>query len=86
MLQRTPTLYSQNLPDICASVEKTYRNYIAKQTAKSGCNAYNIKQIALAGGVSANTGLRLGLQELCAKNDMGKLYTQNLNTVLIMRP
>ena len=57
-----PNFVSENLPDICASVQ--YRiitillNKLYKAAAETG-----IKNICVAGGVSANSGLRQALQE-----------------------
>ena len=65
---KNPDFISQNLPDICASVEKRIVTILLNKLQKAA-QAHGIKQIALAGGVSANTGLREGLQALCAKND-----------------
>jgi N6-L-threonylcarbamoyladenine synthase len=64
---KNPDFISQNLPDICASVEKRIVTILLNKLQKAA-QAHGIKQIALAGGVSANTGLREGLQALCAKN------------------
>jgi N6-L-threonylcarbamoyladenine synthase len=64
---KNPDFISQNLPDICASVEKRIVTILLNKLQKAA-NEYGIKQVALAGGVSANTGLRLGLTALCDKN------------------
>jgi N6-L-threonylcarbamoyladenine synthase len=64
---KNPDFISQNLPDICASVEKRIVTILLNKLQKVA-QAHGIKQIALAGGVSANTGLREGLQALCIKN------------------
>jgi len=61
-----PDFIKNNLPDICASVEKRIVTILLKKLAKAAL-AYGIKDVALAGGVSANTGLRQGLAELGAK-------------------
>ena len=61
---KNPDFISENLPDICASVEKRIVTILLNKLQKAA-EANGIKQIALAGGVSANTGLRLGLQALC---------------------
>jgi N6-L-threonylcarbamoyladenine synthase len=58
---------SQNMADICASVEKRIATILLNKLQKAA-QAYGIKDIALAGGVSANTGLRLGLQAMTEKN------------------
>lgn len=61
---RNPDFIQENLPDICASVEKRIATILLKKL-KQAAQQYHIKDLALAGGVSANTGLRNGLQELC---------------------
>jgi N6-L-threonylcarbamoyladenine synthase len=63
-----PDFIQQNLHDICASVEKRIATILLNKLNKAA-QAYNIKDIALAGGVSANTGLRQGLQALSDKNN-----------------
>lgn len=63
-----PDFVQQNLYDICASVEKRITTILLNKLNKAA-QAYNIKDIALAGGVSANTGLRQGLLELGNKNN-----------------
>jgi len=63
-----PDFIQQNLNDICASVEKRIATILLNKLAKAA-QAYGIKDVALAGGVSANTGLRQGLQALCDKNN-----------------
>jgi len=59
---QNPGFVQQNLPDICASVEKRIVTILLNKLTKAA-QAYGIKDIALAGGVSANTGLRQGLQQ-----------------------
>ncbi len=63
-----PGFVQQNLNDICASVEKRVTTILLNKLSKAA-HAYGIKDIALAGGVSANTGLRQGLQALCERNN-----------------
>ncbi|RYY35441.1 MAG: tRNA (adenosine(37)-N6)-threonylcarbamoyltransferase complex transferase subunit TsaD [Sphingobacteriaceae bacterium] len=57
-----PNFVEENLSDICASVEKRIATILLNKLKKAA-EHYNIKDVALAGGVSANTGLRLTLQE-----------------------
>lgn len=64
---RNPEFIRENLNDICASVEKRIATILLNKLTKAA-NLYGIKNIALAGGVSANTGLRQGLQNLCKAN------------------
>jgi N6-L-threonylcarbamoyladenine synthase len=63
-----PNFIADNLNDICASVEKRIVTILLNKLYKAAA-IYGIKDVALAGGVSANTGLRLGLKELGDKND-----------------
>ncbi len=58
-----PNFVQDNIADICASVEKRVVTILLNKLKKAALQ-YNIKDIALAGGVSANTGLRQGLTQL----------------------
>ena len=58
-----PNFIKDNMADICASVEKRIATILLNKL-KAAAHKYNIKDIALAGGVSANTGLREGLLKL----------------------
>ncbi|MEO8886523.1 MAG: tRNA (adenosine(37)-N6)-threonylcarbamoyltransferase complex transferase subunit TsaD [Mucilaginibacter sp.] len=62
-----PNFIEDNLADICASVEYRIATILLNKLSKAA-NEYGIKNVALAGGVSANTGLRQGLLELGEKN------------------
>ncbi len=64
---KDPDFIKNNLKDICASVEKRIATILLNKLSKAA-QAYGVKDIALAGGVSANTGLRQGLLELGAKH------------------
>lgn len=61
-----PNFIEENKSDICASVQKTLIEILLRKVKKAmsqtGC-----KQIAIAGGVSANSGLRTRIQEMGAK-------------------
>jgi N6-L-threonylcarbamoyladenine synthase len=52
-----------NLNDLCASVQHTICNILIKKMKKA-INQTGIKQICLAGGVSANSGLRIAFENL----------------------
>ncbi|HJP63982.1 MAG TPA: tRNA (adenosine(37)-N6)-threonylcarbamoyltransferase complex transferase subunit TsaD [Mucilaginibacter sp.] len=58
-----PNFIAENMNDICASVEKRIVTILLNKLKKAALQ-YGIKDIALAGGVSANTGLRNGLKQL----------------------
>ncbi|QQL49221.1 tRNA (adenosine(37)-N6)-threonylcarbamoyltransferase complex transferase subunit TsaD [Mucilaginibacter ginkgonis] len=58
-----PNFIQENIADICASVEKRVVTILLNKLKKAALD-HGIKTIALAGGVSANTGLRQGIQQL----------------------
>ena len=62
-----PNFIEENLNDICASVEKRIATILLNKL-KRAADEHGIKDIALAGGVSANTGLREGLLAMGNKN------------------
>jgi N6-L-threonylcarbamoyladenine synthase len=66
-LQSNPAFIEENLADICASVQYTLIKMLM-QKLKKASNQYKINQIAIAGGVSANSGLRQELQVLAQKH------------------
>lgn len=51
-----------NLPDLCASIQNSIVNILIKKIKKA-VQQTNIQQVCLAGGVSANSGLRNALIE-----------------------
>jgi len=63
-----PNFIQENMNDICASVEKRISTILLNKLEKAA-KEYGITDVALAGGVSANTGLRLGLKALGEKNN-----------------
>lgn len=58
-----PGFVQDNIADICASVEKRIVTILLNKLKKAA-QQYGVKDVALAGGVSANTGLRNGLKQL----------------------
>jgi len=58
-----PNFMEERMADICASVEKRVVTILLNKLKKAAVQ-YDIRDIALAGGVSANTGLRQGLTAL----------------------
>lgn len=64
-VKENPRFVEENLTDICASVQHSIVNILLNKLKKAA-KEYNCNQIAIAGGVSANSGLRnalLGLQD-----------------------
>lgn len=56
----------ENLADLCASIQHTIVEILIKQV-KRAAESYGICDIAIAGGVSANSGLRKAMTELGQK-------------------
>jgi N6-L-threonylcarbamoyladenine synthase len=59
---QNPNFVQENLHDICASVQYTLIDILFRKL-KRASRETGIKEIAIAGGVSANSGLRTRLQE-----------------------
>ena len=68
-----PNFIEENKADLCASIQASVVDILLKKITKAA-KEYNIHQIAIAGGVSANSGLRNALQEA------GKKYQWNVFT------
>ena len=66
--KNNPNFISENLNDICASIQFTIIN-ILMDKLKKAVKQTGIKQIAIGGGVSANSGIRQALQN--AENKWG---------------
>jgi N6-L-threonylcarbamoyladenine synthase len=62
-----PNFIQEHLNDICASVESRIATILLNKLKKAA-DQYGIKDVALAGGVSANTGLREGLLRMGEQN------------------
>jgi N6-L-threonylcarbamoyladenine synthase len=70
--KQTPEFIQENLADICASYQYTLiRTLLLK--LKKASKLHGIKEISVAGGVSANSGLRLALAEM-AKKERWNIY------------
>ena len=65
-LRENPNFIQENIADICASIQYTLVNILLKKLKKAAKET-GIKEIAIAGGVSANSGLRSSLLELGEK-------------------
>lgn len=61
-LKQNPNFIKENLNDICASVQDRIVTILMKKL-KQAAKQTGIKQVAIAGGVSANSALRAALQE-----------------------
>lgn len=66
--QNDPLFIESRLYDICASVQHRIVTILLNKLEQA-TRQYNISQVAIAGGVAANSGLRKELKALAAKND-----------------
>lgn len=66
-VKENPNFIQENLPDICASVQNRIVSILLNKLEKAA-HETGIRNIAIAGGVSANSGLRTSLEQLGAKN------------------
>lgn len=64
--KQEPGFIENNLNDLCASIQYTIVNILLKKVKKA-VQQTGVKQICIAGGVSANSGLRAALQEMGKK-------------------
>lgn len=60
---KNPAFIEENLADLCASIQHTIIEILIKQV-KRAADMHGIRDIAIAGGVSANSGLRKAMTEL----------------------
>ncbi len=65
-LKENDNFIEENKADLSASIQRTIINVLMKKLEKAA-DAEKIEQIALAGGVAANSGLRTALQEKAAE-------------------
>lgn len=66
-LKEHENFIEENLADLCASLQKTIIDILLKKLKKASKET-GIKEIAVAGGVSANSGLRKALAETAEKH------------------
>ena len=65
--RKNPDFIQQNINDLCASIQRTIIDILLKKAEKAA-KQYGITELALAGGVSANSELRRRFEELGSKN------------------
>lgn len=66
-LKENPDFIEENMKDLCASLQKTIVDILLNKL-KRAVKETGIKQIAIAGGVSANSGLQNAMYDLAKKN------------------
>lgn len=67
-LKEDPGFIEKNKADICASLQSTIINILISKIVKAS-NETGINEIGIAGGVSANSGLRTGMTEEAQKRN-----------------
>lgn len=65
-VRKNPDFIKENLEDLCASVQKTIVEILMNKLEKAA-KELNINEVAIAGGVSANSGLREAMQKNSTK-------------------
>ena len=60
-LKENPNFIQENVENLCASVQKTIIDVLMKKLEKAAKD-YDVKEVAIAGGVSANSVLREAMQ------------------------
>lgn len=68
LTKENPGFIQENLHDICASIQKTIVSILIKKIKKAAIQT-GVTQLCIAGGVSANSGLRSAFLELCNKQN-----------------
>lgn len=76
-MKENKNFIEENKPDLAASLQKTIIDILMEKLLKAS-RKYKIKEIALAGGVSANSGLRNAVVKSGKKNDW-KVYIPPLS-------
>lgn len=75
-LVEDPDFINQHKADLCASIQKCIMSFLLKKFERAALK-HRIRQVAIAGGVSANSYLRNGIAELGRKHGW-KVYTPTL--------
>ena len=71
--KENPSFIQDRLSDICASIQYRIVSILLNKVKKAAIET-GIRNICLAGGVSANSGLRAGLEEMGKKNGWKTYY------------
>ncbi|MDE7403451.1 MAG: tRNA (adenosine(37)-N6)-threonylcarbamoyltransferase complex transferase subunit TsaD [Muribaculaceae bacterium] len=65
-IAQDPDFIKNNLPDLCASLQKTIVDILLDKLEKA-IKQTGVKSVAIGGGVSANSAVRKGVTDLCKK-------------------
>ena len=66
-LKEDPDFIEKHQADLCASIQKTIVGFLLKKLERAALD-HGVTQLAIAGGVSANSLLRSELQRICDKH------------------
>ena len=66
-LKEDPDFIEKHKADLCASIQKTIVDFLLKKVERAAIE-HKVRQLAIAGGVSANSLLRSELQRVCQKH------------------
>ena len=66
-LKEDPDFIEKHKADLCASIQKTIVNFLIKKVERAAID-HKVRQVAIAGGVSANSLLRSELEHICQKH------------------
>lgn len=66
-LKEEPDFIEKHQADLCASIQKTIVGFLLKKLERAALD-HGVTQLAIAGGVSANSLLRSELQRICDKH------------------
>ncbi len=66
-LKEDPDFIEKHQADLCASIQKTIVGFLLKKLERAALD-HKVTQLAIAGGVSANSLLRSELQRICDKH------------------
>ena len=66
-LKEDPDFIEKHKADLCASIQKTIVDFLLKKVERAAIE-HKVRQLAIAGGVSANSLLRSELQRICQKH------------------
>ena len=66
-LKEDPDFIEKNKADLCASIQKTIVGFLLKKVERAAID-HKVRQVAIAGGVSANSLLRSELERICQKH------------------
>lgn len=66
-LKEDPDFIEKHKADLCASIQKTIVDFLLKKVERAAID-HKVRQLAIAGGVSANSLLRSELQRICQRH------------------